>query len=49
MIVINKYREEELYCDECGQEITDDEEIYKVDDDILCIFCLRNKFKVKGW
>ena len=47
MIVINKYGEEELYCDECGQEVTDDEEIYKVEDETLCIFCLRNKFKVK--
>lgn len=48
MIVINKWGEEEIYCDECGTEITDDEEIYKVDDDILCIFCLRKKFKVQG-
>ena len=30
MIVINKYGEEELYCDECGGEVTDDEEIYDV-------------------
>lgn len=47
MIKVNKYGEEELYCDECGGEVTDDEEIYKVDDQILCIFCLRHKFKAK--
>lgn len=45
MIVINKYGEKELYCDECGGEITDDEEIYDVDEQVLCIFCLRKKFK----
>ena len=45
MIVINNYGEEELYCDECGGEITDDEEIYDVEDQVLCIFCLRKKFK----
>ena len=49
MIKINEYGEEELYCDECGNEITDDVEIYKVDEEILCIFCLRQKFKVKDW
>ena len=49
MIVINKWGEEEIYCDECGMEITDDEEIYKADDEILCIFCLRKKFKVEAW
>lgn len=47
MIVINKYGEEELYCDECGGSLEDDDEIYKVDEEILCIFCLRKKFKVK--
>ena len=47
MIVINKWGEEEVYCDECGMEITDDEDIYKVDDELLCIFCLRKKFKVE--
>lgn len=47
MVIKNQYGEEELYCDECSVEITDDEEIYKVEDQILCIFCLRDKFKVK--
>ena len=49
MIVINKYGEEELYCDECGGEITDDEEVYDVDTEngaeVLCIFCLKKMFK----
>jgi formylmethanofuran dehydrogenase subunit E len=47
MIITNRWGEEEVYCDECGMEVTDDEEIYKVDDQVLCIFCLREKFKVK--
>lgn len=47
MTVINEYGEEEVYCDECGDEVTDDEEIYRVEDQILCIFCLKRKFKIK--
>lgn len=47
MIIINKYGEEELFCDECGISLDDDEEIYKVDDRIMCIHCLKKEFKVK--
>lgn len=47
MIKTNEYGEKELFCDECGTEVTDDEEIYKVEDETLCIFCLRAKFKIK--
>lgn len=46
MIYINRYGEEELFCDECGISLEDDDEIYKVDEQILCIDCLRCKFKV---
>lgn len=47
MIVINKYGEEELYCDECCCSLEDDDEIFKVDEQILCIHCLKAKFKIK--
>lgn len=47
MIFINKYGEEELYCDECGISLEDDDVVYKVDDRIMCIHCLKKEFKVK--
>lgn len=47
MIVKNRYGEEELYCDECGISLEDDDEVYDVDEQVLCIFCLRMKFKRK--
>lgn len=46
MIIINNYGEEEVYCDECGTEILECEDIFKVDEDILCIHCIKHKFKI---
>jgi hypothetical protein len=31
------------YCDDCGDEISSDE-IYEVDDEELCEYCLKKKF-----
>lgn len=45
MIITNEYGEKELYCDDCMQEITDDSEIYEVEGKIICIFCLRSRFR----
>ena len=47
MLIKNEYGEEELFCDECGISLEDDDEVFKVDDQILCIHCLKSKFKIK--
>jgi hypothetical protein len=47
MIFKNKYGDLELFCDECGGCLEDDEEVYDVEEQVLCIFCLRRKFKRK--
>lgn len=46
MIIINNYGEEEVYCDECGGEIPEVEDVFKVDDRILCLHCLKIEFKI---
>ena len=48
MIVKHEDGEYELFCDECGLSLEDDDEVYDVDEQVLCIFCLRMKFKRKG-
>ena len=47
MLVKNKYGDYELFCDECGISLEDDDEVFKVEDQILCIHCLKTKFKIK--
>ena len=34
---------EATFCDECGDEISDD--VFSVDDKDLCEYCLKEKFK----
>lgn len=46
MIVIDDYGDEIIHCDECGYDITDGEDVCKVDDKILCTSCLISKFKI---
>lgn len=48
MIIINKYGEKEVYCDECGEEIGEEcGDIYVVDDQWLCASCVLKKFRKK--
>lgn len=35
---------EVCYCDKCGEEISDDD-IYEVDGEELCEYCLKEKFR----
>lgn len=46
MIVIDNYGDEIIYCDECGGEIPEVEDVFKVDDRILCLHCLKIEFKI---
>lgn len=34
------------YCDDCGEEIVDDE-VYEVDSEELCEHCLKERFRKK--
>ncbi len=34
------------YCDECGDEIGPDD-MYRVDNEDLCEYCLKNRFRVE--
>lgn len=47
MIIKNEYGDAELYCDECGLSLEDDDEVYEVDDRILCLYCLKLEFRKK--